>query len=152
MVGYVKNKSLLVLRLTLLCFVVSSYARFSIKVTNGEINDICTHKGINKSFCSQFLKLSAEMTTLDHSGLTIYLINYNSRKTSDMLKQFQSLNSTSSENSRGPYEMCSDILDLAIGHYNSALRYLATKNYEKIKMASGCGWELQLWPSLIHSS
>ncbi|EOA38720.1 hypothetical protein CARUB_v10010831mg [Capsella rubella] len=153
MVVFIKNNFLLVLILILHSFVVSSYARFSTKVTESEISNICSHKGTNASFCVEFLRSSTEVATLDHSSLTNFLINYNFQKTSVMLTQFQSLiNSTSDRSSKGSYEACSEIFDLAIGRFDSALKYLSTKDYNNdflmndvsstITMAKDCGWEL----------
>ncbi|KAL1202313.1 Pectinesterase inhibitor [Cardamine amara subsp. amara] len=105
MVAYVKNNILLGLTTILILFVVSSFARFSMEVTESEVNNICTQQGINNaSFCFEVLRLSPEIATLDLSGLAKFVINYNSRITSDMLKQFQShVNSTTDPSSKGAY-------------------------------------------------
>ncbi|CAL9214578.1 unnamed protein product [Arabidopsis halleri] len=91
MVTYNKNKFLLVHILFVLLLVVFSNAQFSTKITKSEVNDICRHEETNTTFCFEFLNSSPEIAKLDFSGLAKFLINYNSRKISVMLKQFQSL-------------------------------------------------------------
>lgn len=132
MVAYVKNNILLVV---LLLLVVSSYARFTTKVTKSEISDICTHRGVNASFCFEFLKPFPEITKLDYSGLTKFLIIYESRITSDLLKHFQSLtNSTTDRSSKGSYKVCAGTFDLAVSFLDKALKSLATKMYHLVNI------------------
>ncbi|XP_010473038.1 PREDICTED: uncharacterized protein LOC104752561 [Camelina sativa] len=141
MVAYVKNNFLLVPIIVLLLFVVSSYARFSTKVTKDEISDICTQKDrdINELVCFEVLESIPGIATRNHSDLAKFLIKYDSQKFSDMMKQFQSLeNSTTDRSSKGSYHVCSETSDLAIGCFDTALTSLANKDYLTLYYNVGC--------------
>ncbi|XP_010473026.1 PREDICTED: uncharacterized protein LOC104752551 [Camelina sativa] len=141
MVAYFKNNFFLVPIVVLLFFVISSHAKFSTKVTKSEIIDICKQKDrdFNESVCFEVLESIPEIATLDYSDLAKYLINYDSRKISYMMKQFQSLeNSTTDRSSKGSYKVCSGTFDLAIGCFDTALRSLADKDYLRFYDNVGC--------------
>ncbi|KAL9305770.1 putative pectinesterase inhibitor domain-containing protein [Arabidopsis thaliana] len=134
-----------------LVFVVSASARFSTEVTKSEINSICTHTDVDASLCFEFLNSSPQIAALDFYGLTKYLITYESRKFSDMLKQFQSLvNSTTDPSAKGSYHVCVGTFDKGTGCFDDAFRHLASKDYITLEwsvectfdMAAGCEDEL----------
>lgn len=140
MVSNVKNCLLLVRIVLLLVFVVSSSARFSTKLTTSEINSICTDSAIDDaSSCFELLKSAPNIAALDPSGLVKYLINYDSRKISDMLKQFQSLvRSTTDPSAKGSYDVCVGTFDKAIDCSEEAPTYLASKDYITLVFRVGC--------------
>ncbi|EOA18901.1 hypothetical protein CARUB_v10007531mg [Capsella rubella] len=117
MVSNVKNRLLLVILLGVV--VLSSSTRFSKKVTSSQINTICTYSGLDASFCFKLLKSSPKIAALDPAGLVKYLVNYDSPKHLDMLKQFQSLfNSTTDRSAKGSYQLsCDALADLGYKDY-----------------------------------
>ncbi|XP_019087617.1 PREDICTED: probable pectinesterase/pectinesterase inhibitor 42 [Camelina sativa] len=136
MVTYVKNNFFLVPIVFLLLFVVSSYARYNTEVTKSQIIDICTQKDrdINESVCFEVLDSIPGIATLDYFDLAKYLINYDSRKFSYMMKQFQSLkNSTTDPSSKGSYKMVvpstsSDLIEMVVPSTSSDLDSKALKS------------------------
>ncbi|XP_002862238.2 pectinesterase inhibitor [Arabidopsis lyrata subsp. lyrata] len=151
MVAYVKNNFLLVPIVVLLLFVVSSYAKFSTKVTTSEIRGICTHRNVNASFCYEFMKSYPQIATMDISDLAKFLINYDFQKTLDLMKHFQSLtNSTTDRSSKESYKICSELFSLGIHLLESSLKALATNDYDTLDRnvsdmsayAEECGSEL----------
>lgn len=139
MVAYVQKNVFLVCLMALLLLADLSDARFIKKITKSEIDSLCTRKGIDSSLCFEVLKSTPQIATLDFSGLAKYLINYDSRKTSDLLKQFQSLfNSTTDPSAKGSYQVCSETFGLAVSCFDSALEALATKDYDTLNDKAGC--------------
>ncbi|XP_023632798.1 uncharacterized protein LOC17896669 [Capsella rubella] len=128
MVSNVKNRLLIVL---LLGFVVlASSTRFSSKVTSSQINTICTRSELDASFCFKLLKSSPKIAALDPAGLVKYLVNYDSPKLLDMLKQFQSLfNSTTDRSAKGSYHVCVETFDKATSCRDDAFTDLGYKDY-----------------------
>ncbi|EOA15003.1 hypothetical protein CARUB_v10028352mg [Capsella rubella] len=153
MVAYTKNLFLLISIVVLLLFVGSSYGRFTKKVTKSEINDICTQKDrvFDESVCFKVMESIPNPALLDYSNLAKCLVNYDSRKFLDMLKQFQALtNSTTDHSSKGSYKVCSETFDVAISNFDNALESLANKDYvtfadhvsSTVDMAGTCRDEL----------
>lgn len=138
MVAYIKNTFLLVSVIVLSLFVFSSYARFSMMVTKDEINRICTKGSVNATLCFEFVKRTPEFAKLDPFGLAKFLINYDSQKSSVTLRQFQSLqNSTTDLGAKGAYRVCSETFDAAIGSFGSALKVLEAKDYDGLSSQVG---------------
>ncbi|EOA28864.1 hypothetical protein CARUB_v10025108mg [Capsella rubella] len=126
MVTFVKNLVLIVV----LLLVVSSYARFSIMVTKGVINSICTKDKDLSSHCFEVLKPSSEIEKLDLFGLTKYLINYQTRNISNTLKQLKLFaDNTTDFRTHNMYLDCIEVYNGALYNNQFSLKDLAAKDY-----------------------
>ncbi|EOA22222.1 hypothetical protein CARUB_v10002809mg [Capsella rubella] len=133
----VKNNIRLVLIVVLL-IAVSSHARFSIMVTKGVINSICTKDKRLSSLCFEVLKPTSEIAKLDLFGLTKYLINYQSRNLSDTMKQLKLFaDNTTDFRTHNMYTTCIEDYDSALYYNQYSLKDLAAKDYDGLNTRIG---------------
>lgn len=125
MVVYVKNNALLVPLVMLFLLVSSSYGRFNVKISEGEVSTICS-KAKNPSFCSNFFRSTPQTKTLNLPGVAKLLINDASREALDTQKQFESLAKGATDpRSKNIYTQCSENYENALSEFNAALQALA---------------------------
>ncbi|CAN7134407.1 unnamed protein product [Brassica rapa subsp. narinosa] len=136
MAAYIKKNFLLAL-MVLFLLVVSSYARFNMMVTKGDIESICNKEDINHSLCFEILKPTPEITKLDFSGLANFLINYQSRNTSDTLKQIKMFEGNTTGEDLKSVQLCEEMYDDSLFHNDRALEVLATKDYDTLNIEIG---------------
>ncbi|KAL0697607.1 hypothetical protein Bca4012_053729 [Brassica carinata] len=136
MAAYIKKNFLLAL-MVLFLLVVSSYARFNMMVTKGEIESICTKEDVNHSLCFEILKLTPEIAKLDFYGLAKFLINYQTRNTSDTLKQIKMFEGNTTGADLKTVQLCEEMYDDSLFHNDRALKVLATKDYDSLNTEVG---------------
>lgn len=136
MAAYIKKHFLLAL-MVLFLLVVSSYARFNMMVTKRDIESICNKENINHSLCFEILKPTLEITKLDFSGLANFLINYQSRNTSDTLKQIKMFEGNTTGADLKAVQLCEELYDDSLFHSDRALKVLATKDYDSLNIEVG---------------
>lgn len=138
MVAYARKHFSLALLLGLHLLVISSHAKFSMMVTKSEIDSICK-EGVNSSLCFEILKSTPEIATLDFSGLTKFLIDYQTRNVSDTLKQVKLFaENTTDFRSHNIYSSCLDLYESYFSYRGDTLKALATKDYDTLNvMVSG---------------
>ncbi|KAF8109160.1 hypothetical protein N665_0102s0068 [Sinapis alba] len=125
---YVKNKFPLVSLVVFLLLVTSSYGRFTMKISEGDISTICS-KAKNPSFCFNFFKSTPATKTLDLFGVAKFLINDASQDASVTQKQFESLaKSTIDLRSKNIYTQCLENYKNALGEFDAALKALEAKD------------------------
>ncbi|KAF8062602.1 hypothetical protein N665_1196s0008 [Sinapis alba] len=128
MVAYLKNNFFLLLTAVLFPFVVSSsYKNFSMMVTENEINNICTSKYVNSSFCYELLKSTPKIATLDFYGLTKFLIKYEYRNVSDALNQIKL--SAGNATDLQTIDLCVRLYEDTLDDTGLILKALAAKKY-----------------------
>ncbi|KAL1208170.1 Pectinesterase inhibitor [Cardamine amara subsp. amara] len=142
MVAYISKNFSLGLIVILSLFVVSSYARLSMMVTKGEIDAICTKKGVNSTLCFEVLKPTPEISTLDISGLAKFVINYENQKVSDTQMHvtlfaviFKSINA--SKELCSAYQKCAYLYKDVSNSLDSSLKALAAKDYIALNVGVG---------------
>ncbi|WZZ25461.1 hypothetical protein YC2023_008862 [Brassica napus] len=134
MVAYIKNNFFLVFMIVLL-LVVSSYARFSMMVTKGEVESICNKKDVDSTLCFEVLKPNPTIAKLDFTGLANFLINYTSRNISDVLKEIKLYESNTTD--LQTIKLCEELYDLSLFSDDHALKALAAKNYDSVNFKVG---------------
>ncbi|CAN6901792.1 unnamed protein product [Brassica oleracea] len=134
--AYFKKNFLLAI-MVLFHLVVSSYARFSMMVTKGEIEAICTKENLNHSLCFELLKPTPEIATLDFSGLAKFLITYQARNTSDTLKQIKLFEGNTTGTDLQTVQLCVQLYEDSLFHNDRALEVLATNDYDRLNVEVG---------------
>ncbi|KAF8062601.1 hypothetical protein N665_1196s0007 [Sinapis alba] len=114
MAAYIKKNFLLAL-MVLFLLVVSSYARFNMMILNP----------------------TPEITKLDFSGLVKFLINYQTRNTSDALKQIKMYEGNTTGEDLKAVKLCEELYDDSLFHNERALKVLATKDYDSLNIEVG---------------
>lgn len=114
--------------LVLFLLVTSSYGRFSTKISEGEINTICSQSE-NLSFCFNFFKTNHGLKTLDILGVAKSLINYASQDALKTQKQFKSLEQGASDlRTKRIYSSCVGNFQNAVSDFDDALKALAAQD------------------------
>ncbi|CAH8355400.1 unnamed protein product [Eruca vesicaria subsp. sativa] len=133
MVAYLKKNFFLVLTIVLLPFVVSSsYGDFSMMVAKNEIDFICTRKDVNSSLCYELLNSIPKISALDFTGLTEFLIKYQSRNVSDGLNQIKS--SAGNATDLQTIDLCVRLYENTLYYTDHILKALAAKKYFNVNI------------------
>ncbi|XP_013625000.1 PREDICTED: uncharacterized protein LOC106331228 [Brassica oleracea var. oleracea] len=112
--------------------IVSSYARFSMMVTEDEIESICNRKDVDSTLYFEVLKPNPK---LDFIGLAIFLINYTSRNVSDTLKQLKLYESNTTD--WQTIKLCKEMYESSLYRDDFALKALAAKDYDTVNINAG---------------
>ncbi|KAL0853835.1 hypothetical protein Bca101_058987 [Brassica carinata] len=116
------------LMMFLLLVTSSSYGRFTMKISEGDISTICS-KTKNPSFCLNFFKSTPATKTLDLFDVAKFLINDASQDASVTQKQFESLaKSTADPRSKNIYIQCLENYKNALGEFDAAIKALEAKD------------------------